>query len=89
VGFPKDIDIRSGAFVLFAFVVVVVFTTIATVGIACRVFGDEAACIAATPEALSTFRSLIENVLAILLALMAGARPPSPPGEKPDAVRLP
>jgi hypothetical protein len=82
VRFPRDIDIRSGAFCLFAFVVVVVFSTIAAIGVACRVFGDEAACIAATPEALGTFRSLIENVLAILLALMAGARP-SPPNGKP------
>jgi hypothetical protein len=85
--FPRDIDIRSGAFCLFAFVVVVVFATISAIGIACRIFGDEAACIAATPEALGTFRGLIENVLAILLALMAGARPgaPPPPNGKPPA----
>jgi hypothetical protein len=83
VGFPRDIDIRSGAFVLFAFVVVIVFATFSAIGIACRIFGDGAACLAATPEALGAFRSLIENVLAILLALMAGARPPNgkPPPE--------
>jgi hypothetical protein len=80
---PRDIDIRSGAFVLFAFVVVLVFSTLSAIGIACRIFGDEAACIAATPEALGTFRGLIENVLAILLALMAGARPP--PDKAPPA----
>jgi hypothetical protein len=75
VHLPRDIDIRSCAFVLFAFVVVVTFGTLAAIGIACRVFGDEAACLAATPEALNVFKGMIENIIAVLLALMAGSRP--------------
>jgi hypothetical protein len=72
---PRDIDIRSCAFLLFAFVVVIVFTALAVIGISCRVFGDQSACLAATPEALSVYKSMIENIIAVLLALMAGTRP--------------
>jgi hypothetical protein len=76
---PRDVDVRSLAAILFAFVVFVVFGGIATVAIACRVFGTS--CIADSAAALETVKGLTENIIAILLALMAGTagRPPPPP----------
>jgi hypothetical protein len=77
---PRDVDIRSGAFVLFAFVVVTIFVTFAIASLWCRILGDPASCVGSNPETLATLKSWIENILAILLALMAGSRatPPSP-----------
>jgi hypothetical protein len=87
VGFPRDIDIRSGAFVLFAFVVVIIFGGFVLVSVACR-FG--VVCGPASTGLIDTIKSLTENIISILLALMVGTRPPpTTPGEKPDAVRLP
>jgi hypothetical protein len=76
---PRDVDVRSLAAILFAFVVVMVFGGLATIAIACRVFGTS--CIADSPAALDTIKGLVENIVAILLALMAGTagRPPRPP----------
>lgn len=79
---PRDVDVRSLAAILFAFVVVLTFSGIALVGLMCRlrgVFGQSATCFADNPAALDAVRSLIENILAILLALMAGSRPSGPP----------
>lgn len=83
--FPRDIDIRSGAFCLFAFVVVVLFSTFAVASLWCRLSGNVNACVGSDPATLATLRSWIENVLAILLALMAGARPTPPNGKPPPA----
>jgi hypothetical protein len=83
VRFPRDLDIRSGAFCLFAFVVIILFSTFAIAGLWCRLSGNLTACVGNDPATLGTLRSWIENVLAILLALMAGARPPAPPNGKP------
>lgn len=80
---PRDVDIRSLAAILFAFVVIMVFGGIAVVGVVCRIGGDATLCLGNNPEVLSTFKSLIENIVAILLALMAGTAgrsPPPPPG---------
>jgi hypothetical protein len=66
--------------VLFAFVVVVIFSGLAVIGISCRVAGDNTACLAANPEVFATIKALIENIVAILLALMAGST-----GRKPEA----
>jgi hypothetical protein len=79
VRFPRDVDIRSGAFVLFAFVVVVTFGTLGAVGIACRVFNNVGSCFGNSPETLAVIRTWVENMIAVLLALMAGSRPPTPP----------
>jgi hypothetical protein len=79
VRFPRDVDIRSGAFCLFAFVVIVTFSTLGAVGIACRVFNNPNACFGNSPETLGVIRSWVENMIAVLLALMAGARTPPPP----------
>jgi hypothetical protein len=79
VKLPRDVDVRSLAAVLFGFVVVIVFGGIAAVAIACRIFGTS--CIADSAGALETVRGLTENIIAILLALMAGTagRPPKEP----------
>jgi hypothetical protein len=77
--FPRGIDIQSGAFVLFAFVVVISFVTIGTVIVACRLFGLERACFANDPSGLAALKEYVEAIIAILLALMAGARNPPPP----------
>ncbi|HEY1441387.1 MAG TPA: hypothetical protein VGF65_11225 [Mycobacterium sp.] len=78
--FPRDIDIRSGAFCLFAFVVVTTFGLLGVIGISCRVMGNQGSCF--SPEAISTIRAWVENMIAVLLALMAGSRSP-PPGPPP------
>lgn len=80
---PRDVDIRSGAFLLFAFVVVIVFTSLAVISVACRVFGDADACIASgSPEFIGAFTRFIENLISVLLALMVGTRTPaSPPAQ--------
>jgi hypothetical protein len=70
---PRDIDIRSCAFILFAFVVVLVFSGFIVVSIVCRVSGG---CAASSSGLIETVKGLIENIIAILLALMAGGRPP-------------
>jgi hypothetical protein len=80
VKWPRDLDIRSGAFVLFGFVVIVTFGGLASIAVACRIF--RTSCIADSPPALESIRSLVENVIAVLLALMAGGTtrgPPKPP----------
>ena len=77
---PRDLDIQSGAFVLFAFVVILSFSLISMTVIGCRVFGKEQFCYATTPEAQATIRDYVKNIIDILLALMAGgARKPAPP----------
>jgi hypothetical protein len=78
---PRDIDIRSGAFVLFAYVVVVTFTGFIVTTTVCRI---TTTCAASSVGLIETVRSLVENIIAILLALMAGARPAAlpPPTEK-------
>jgi hypothetical protein len=85
VNLPRDVDIRSLAAILFAFVVVIVFLGIATIGISCRFFGTS--CIADNPASVDAIKSLVESIIAILLALMAGTagRPPpaSPPKDHP------
>jgi hypothetical protein len=70
---PRDIDIRSCAFVLFAFVVFVIFTGFAVVSVVCRVSGG---CAASSSGLIETVKGLTENIIAVLLALMAGGRPP-------------
>lgn len=68
---PRDVDIRSGAFVLFAFVVVVTFTGFVVVGLVCRL---STACEGVSSSGMvEAARSLIENIIAVLLALMAGS----------------
>jgi hypothetical protein len=76
--FPRGIDIQSGAFVLFAFVVLISFATIATVVVTCRVFGIERACFANDPAITPEIKDFVDSIVAILLALMAGARNPAP-----------
>jgi hypothetical protein len=71
---PRDVDIRSCAFILFAFVVVLVFTGFIVVSIVCRVGGG---CAASSSGLIETVKGLIENIIAILLALMAGGKPTS------------
>jgi hypothetical protein len=73
VQLPRDVDIRSCAFILFAFVVVLVFSGFIVVSIVCRVGGG---CAASSSGLIETVKGLIENIIAILLALMAGGRPP-------------
>jgi hypothetical protein len=77
VTLPRDLDIRSGAFVLFAFVVVVVFGTLGAVGVACRVFDNATACFGSSPESLAVIKGWVENIISVLLALMVGTRPAS------------
>jgi hypothetical protein len=79
VRLPRDVDIRSGAFVLFAFVVVVTFATFGTISVVCRLNGSSPDCIGNSPESLNVMKGWVENIIAVLLALMAGTRPPSPP----------
>jgi hypothetical protein len=73
VQLPRDVDIRSCAFLLFAFVVVVVFTGFVVVSVVCRVGGG---CAASSTGLIETVTGLTENIIAVLLALMAGGRPP-------------
>jgi hypothetical protein len=79
VKLPRDVDVRSLAAILFAFVVIITFGGLATIAIMCRVFGTS--CIADSPAALDTIKSLVENIVAILLALMAGTAVRPPPKE--------
>lgn len=78
---PRDVDVRSLAALLFAFVVVVTFGGIAVLSVLCRVISVAGTCVANSPGALEVLKSLIENIVSILLALMAGtaARGPPPP----------
>jgi hypothetical protein len=71
VQLPRDIDIRSCAFVLFAFVVVLVFAGFVVVSVACRVSGG---CAQSSTGLVETVKGLTENIIAVLLALMAGGR---------------
>jgi hypothetical protein len=80
VRLPRDVDIRSGAFALFAFVVIITFSGFVVVSVFCRIAGS---CDASSGGLIDTVRGLIENIIAILLALMAGARPP--PDKAPPA----
>jgi hypothetical protein len=77
------VDVRSLAAILFAFVVVVVFGGFVSIAVLCRV--TAAACLGSSPVAADTIKSLTENIIAILLALMAGTagRPPPPPPPPP------
>jgi hypothetical protein len=70
---PRDIDIRSGAFVLFAFVVIVVFGGFIVVSVVCRIGGG---CAASSTGLIETVKGLTENIIGILLALMVGGRHP-------------
>ena len=81
---PRDLDIQSGAFVLFAFVVILSFSLISMTVIGCRVIGKEQFCYANTPEAQATIRDYVKNIIDILLALMAGGARKPPPPEQPD-----
>lgn len=75
---PRDLDIQSGAFVLFAFVIVLTFSLISMSIIGCRAFGKEQFCY--SPEAQAAIKDYVKNIIDILLALMAGgARRPAPP----------
>jgi hypothetical protein len=79
---PRDIDIQSGAFVLFAFVIVVSFSVIGTGVIGCRVFDLPHACF--TTEAAATVKDYVKGLIDILLALMVGgARRPKPNEPEP------
>jgi hypothetical protein len=63
---------------LFAFVVVVTFTGFIVVAVFCRLASS---CSASSSGLVDTVRTLIENIIAVLLALMAGARPPKGNGQ--------
>jgi hypothetical protein len=88
VRFPRDLDIRSGAFVLFGFVVVTTFSAIAIVAVACRMrnlSGATELCFSDDPKTMEAIKALIENIVSVLLALMVGTRPPPlPPTHGPD-----
>jgi hypothetical protein len=69
---PRDVDIRSGAFVLFAFVVVIIFGGFVVTAIVCRIGGG---CAASSSGMIETVKNLTENIIGILLALMVGHPP--------------
>jgi hypothetical protein len=86
---PRDIDIQSGAFLLFAFVIIVSFSVIGTSVIGCRVFDLPHACFGT--DTADAVKDYVKGLIDILLALMVGGarRQPKPPPEEPHVDREP
>jgi hypothetical protein len=87
---PRDIDIQSGAFLLFAFVIVISFGVIGTSVIGCRVFNLPHACFGT--DTADAVKDYVKGLIDILLALMVGGarrQPKPPPPEEHDVRREP